>query len=368
MRILLLSAYEAVSHRYWREGLQAAFPDVEWVCLSLPARHYAWRVRSNSMTWGFGDDARLQEGRFDLLIATSMVDLSALRGFLPHLASVPTMVYCHENQFAYPEQGQSATAKANLLAMQLQSLYTALCADALVFNSDYNRSTFLDGVDTMLKRMPDGVPPGLVGKLLERSTVLPVPLSDSLQPVRGSKNDGQVRHLVWNHRWEYDKGPARLLALVDEVIARDLPMVFHIVGQQFRHRPAEFELIQQRLRGWRTDALASWGTVEGTGDYHRLLQNADLVLSTAEHDFQGLAVMEAVAAGCVPILPQRLAYPEFFPAFCYLTSEDLQLEARAASDLIEASVDLPVATVETLRWSVLRESYEALMRATAALA
>jgi hypothetical protein len=41
--------------------------------------------------------------------------------------------------------------------------------------------------------------------------------------------------------------------------------------------------------------------------------NADCVLSTAHHDFQGLAMMDAIALGCVPIAPNRLAYTEYIP-------------------------------------------------------
>jgi hypothetical protein len=42
------------------------------------------------------------------------------------------------------------------------------------------------------------------------------------------------------------------------------------------------------------------------------------VLSTALHDFQGLAIQEASLAGCTPFVPNDLSYPEYFPtAFRY---------------------------------------------------
>ena len=37
-----------------------------------------------------------------------------------------------------------------------------------------------------------------------------------------------------------------------------------------------------------------------------------MVLSTARQDFQGIDVMEAAAMGCIPLLPDRLSYPEYF--------------------------------------------------------
>ncbi len=52
--------------------------------------------------------------------------------------------------------------------------------------------------------------------------------------------------------------------------------------------------------------------MENKREYQALLQQSNVVLSTALHDFQGIAVLEGVAAGCIPVVPNRLAYPELF--------------------------------------------------------
>jgi len=134
MKALLLSAYDAQSHRRWRRGLVDAMPDVDWTVLALPPRNFSWRVRGNSLSWAFSERHTLEQP-FDVLIATSMVDLSALRGMVPSLAAVPSVVYCHENQFAYPNQ----PGRMQRNEPKITSLYTMLAADRVLFNSEYNR-------------------------------------------------------------------------------------------------------------------------------------------------------------------------------------------------------------------------------------
>ena len=58
--------------------------------------------------------------------------------------------------------------------------------------------------------------------------------------------------------------------------------------------------------------LEHWGYIQSRPTYYEILHQADFVLSTALHDFQGLSVLEAVAHKCVPIVPHNLAYGEYF--------------------------------------------------------
>ena len=42
----------------------------------------------------------------------------------------------------------------------------------------------------------------------------------------------------------------------------------------------------------------------------------DFVLSTADQEFQGLAIQEAMLSGCIPVVPDALSYPEYIPVEC----------------------------------------------------
>lgn len=329
MRVLLLSGYDAPSHQRWRRGLEQRFEQWEWTQLSLPPRHFKWRMRGNGFIWAHSERATLQRD-YDLLIATSMVDLVTLRGLMPELARLPTWVYFHENQFAYPTRdGQRANVEP-----QLVNFYTALCADAIAFNSEYNRTSFLRGVELLLRRLPDTAPEGVLPQLRARSRVLPVAIEpECFCP---STSDTQPFTLIWNHRWEYDKGPDRLLLALQNFFEQRVPdsppVRVHVVGQQFRQQPEAFAALHELLR--EQDALGQWGYVDSRAQYRVLLSQSHLVLSTALHDFQGLSVLEGVAAGARPLVPEREAYPEWFePHYCYASHRDNpEREARALAE------------------------------------
>lgn len=326
-KILVLSSYDAISHRLWRERLTEVFDEHSWTELSLPPRHFAWRIRGNSLLWA-SKEKELLSRDYDLLIATSMVDLSSLRGFIPSLARIPTLLYVHENQFAYPSNRSNRFNVEPLLV----PLYAALCADAVAFNSEYNRQTFLEGASALLNKLPDQFPESVMNTL-NASTVVPVPLQDST--MRGPRAASQkALSVVWNHRWEYDKGPELLLAIVEEIISQDLAVQLNVVGQQFREQPQEFTQIERLLSRKSSGCPVEkglFGFIENPDDYSDLLGSADVALSTANHDFQGLAVQEACLLGCVPLTPDALAYPEYIPEKNRFPVKDsLEATAKAA--------------------------------------
>jgi len=371
-RILLLSAYDAMSHKMWRGRLLEMFPEHTWTQLVLPPRHFNWRIRGNSLQWALNEKDLLNQD-YDLLIATSMVDLSSLRGFIPSIAQLPTLLYFHENQFVYP---LGSKQRSNNVEPQLVPLYSALCADAIVFNSTYNRSTFLQGAKELLKKLPDQLSPELLERI-EKSEIIPVPLEEfSFEPVTTAmlENSKQILDVVWNHRWEYDKGPKLLLSLAQAILAQRLPIRLHVVGQQFRSSPAEFKkiaaLLEQHAAALAIDQ-GSFGFVENREGYISLLRRCDVVLSTAEHDFQGLAIQEACTLRCTPLVPDALVYPEYIDSeFLYPFNESSGDEANCAGilkqlqdwqSMLTKNIALPRVTLDGFSQKTLRPKYAELL-------
>ncbi len=81
-----------------------------------------------------------------------MVDLASLRRFIPSLGSIPSIVYFHENQVEYPIDNERKERKSiDNIEPKLVPIYSALCADKILFNSNFNRDSFLQGSGNFLE-------------------------------------------------------------------------------------------------------------------------------------------------------------------------------------------------------------------------
>ncbi|GAB2517807.1 tRNA-queuosine alpha-mannosyltransferase domain-containing protein [Microbulbifer agarilyticus] len=361
MRVLLLSAYDAESHKRWRKGLAAAFPDWHWTVLTLPPRYFSWRIRGNSLSWAMGPERATLEQPYDLLIVTSMTDLSALRGLAPALTRLPTLVYFHENQFAYPKTGRAHQS----VEPQILNLYTALCGDRVVFNSEFNRRTFLQGAAALLDKLPDCVPPQVIEHVTTRSLVMPVPLEQALfDSSHDMEEKSDCLVITWAARWEYDKGGDRLLRILQGLEASGVEYRLNLLGQSFRKVPSELIEIQDRFM----HRLLRVGFIDSLADYRKVLAHSDVFLSTAYHEFQGLAVMEATALGAIPLVPHSMAYPEIYPVSCLYDSEAAAVQRlQELQSIRQRGGTLEPVPIAHYGWNNWREPYENAMRSVCGL-
>ncbi len=334
MHILVLSAYHAASHDYWQSGLLTALPEHRWDTLTLPPRYFNWRIRGNPLSW-YSEDRPELKTQYDLIIATSTVDVATLRGLIPAWRNTRWVVYFHENQFAYPPSPEGNVHQQ--VEPQMVNLYAALAADALWFNSSFNLDSLIEGCEALCRKLPDRVPAGgWFQHLREKAQVLPVPLQENKRPQpRADVVPASKLRVVWNHRWEYDKGVDRLLALVKELNRRALPARLTLLGQRFRNLPPAMTELLALPAG--SVVVECPDFIEDRAPYLDLLSQQDVVLSTSLHDFQGLSIMEAVQAGCVPLLPDRLCYPDFFDAQYRYSSlpNDIEAESKALADRLQ---------------------------------
>lgn len=114
---------------------------------------------------------------------------------------------------------------------------------------------------------------------------------------------------MWNHRWEYDKNPDEFFEVLFDLDRLGVDFRLIIAGQSFRQAPPIFAAAEKSL----AHRIDHFGYASDRNEYLQLLSRANIVVSTAIHEFFGLSVLEAIAAGCLPLLPNRLSYPELLP-------------------------------------------------------
>jgi glycosyltransferase involved in cell wall biosynthesis len=123
------------------------------------------------------------------------------------------------------------------------------------------------------------------------------------------REDQGVPVIVWNHRWEHDKNPEEFFGALRSLALKDIDFKLILLGQSFSTQPQCFADAREYFR----DRIIHCGYVESATEYAELLKKGDIVISTSRHEFFGISVLEAVRAGCLPLLPRRLSYPELFP-------------------------------------------------------
>ena len=309
VKILVLEPYYGGSHKTFFDGLQSFLP-FEFTLLTLPAGRWKWRMRLAAPFFADKIITKFKETRFDALFCSSFVDVATLRSLLPGpVNQLSFFTYFHENQFAYPVSKEDDRD----VHFGLTNLTTVLASDKVAFNSCYNMQSFLEGVDGILKICPDMKFEGVRERIESKASVLNPGIDFSSidnAPRALKKNYPEPPVIVWNHRWEHDKNPENFFEALFEIDAGGFDFRVIILGQSFRDKPLIFTAAREKLR----HNILHCGFVESRDEYARLLAMGDIVVSTSNHEFYGISVIEAVRAGCVPLLPHRLSYPELFPA------------------------------------------------------
>jgi glycosyltransferase involved in cell wall biosynthesis len=361
MKICLIEPYLTGSHAAWAEEY-ARFSRHQVELLTLPGRHWKWRMHGGAVT--LARRFLAQQTDCDLLLASDMLDLAVFLALTrSRTARLPSALFLHENQLTFPWSPDDNDPRLQRDAHYAFINFTAaLAADAVLFNSVYHRTAFFEELPGFLGGFPDQRELASRPALEQKSRVLALGLDLArLDQHRIERDTRQRPLLLWNHRWEYDKNPQEFFDLLFRLQQEGFDFEVAVLGEAFRSVPAVFEQARRRLG----ERVVRFGFVDSFADYARWLWRADLLPVTSQHDFFGASVVQAIYCGCQPLLPDRLAYPEHLPeelrASClYHDSDELLACLRQA---LSGRAEPPAALrhhVSRYDWSRQAPAYDEL--------
>lgn len=315
MRFLFMEPFYGGSHRDFAEGLAVnSRHDIHMV--TLPARFWKWRMRGAALHFIRTID---DLSAFNGIITSglmSLSDFSALCGG----RRPPTLVYFHENQLTYP------LAPGERMDQQFgfTDITTALCADRILFNSRFHFDQFISSLPGFIGQMPEFKPRWVVEAIRKKADVLYPGChfdAGSQEPTHLPPGPPLI---VWNHRWEFDKNPEAFFNTLDQVDRMGIDFRLALLGENCQVKPSVFMDARARFG----EKVVQYGYVKSKHEYVEWLRKGFVAVSTAIQENFGIAMVEAMRHGCLPLLPHRLAYPEILPKefhgqFLYRGDDDL---------------------------------------------
>ncbi len=348
LRVLVLEPYYGGSHKSFLAGLCRNLP-FTFDLMTLPARKWKWRMRLSAPF--YAQELHKSGRRYDRILCSTFVDVAAFRGLAPPwVREVPLLTYFHENQFAYPTQFEDERD----LNYALTNVTTALSSDRIAFNSLYNLESFMEGIEETLKHSYDLKLENTVEEILNKSRVLPPGIDFSIIDSAEKKNRSGPPVILWNHRWEHDKDPDSFFEALFDLDREGIDFSLVVLGESFKSHPEIFDDAKKRL----SEKVLHFGYVRSRKDYARWLKHGSLVVSTAKHEFFGIAILEAVRAGCRPLLPRRLSYPELFPEDFLYNEDDLLDRLKEAVRKQRLSHHASIKLTKPVSWKELAPAYK----------
>ncbi|MBN3287270.1 GTDC1 protein, partial [Polyodon spathula] len=381
MSILLIEAFYGGSHKQLIDLLQRNVEDC--VTYTLPAKKWHWRARTAAI---YFMQAVPVSGSYRVLFTSSVLNLAELAALRPDLATLKKILYFHENQLVYPvrknqerdfQYGYNQVLSCLVAdvvvfnsAFNMESFLTSI-GTFMKLIPDYRPKDLekiirpkcqvlyfpinFPNVKRLTKNSDSGQEPGSCKKINatcqeaplnppgtpqelnrkeESESTVPYHEQDKEQPTfdpcgktggmvekcDGLTNQQRPLHIVWPHRWEHDKDPEAFFKTLLKLKEKGLNFQVSVLGETFTDVPDIFTEARNDL----DVCVSHWGYISSKEDYFKALCEADVVVSTAKHEFFGVAMLEAVHCGCYPLCPNALVYPEIFAAeYLYSTPEQL---------------------------------------------
>lgn len=314
--ILIIEPFYGGSHKELIDNITKSIS--AYTLVTMPSKKWHWRSRCGALSlMNIIPEVTTER----VLFCSSVLNLAELMGLRPDLIKLKKVIYFHENQLIYPKQ----EIKARDIQYSYNQITSCLAADVVLFNSYFNKDTFLSNIKKIIKMMPDHRPKDLGDKIRRKCEVLYFPISfPDISPKISLKNS-EVLNILWPHRWEFDKCPEEFFTVLIKLKSENIKFKVFILGECYSEVPEIITVSQRKLE----NEIAHCGYIECKSKYFETLQQCDVVVSTSKHEFFGVAMIEASYYGCFPLAPNNLVYPEIYPANClYSNLEELYIRLK----------------------------------------
>ena len=235
----------------------------------------------------------------DVVVASNMLDLAAFRGMV-ELPGATWVQYLHENQLTYPRQpGESLDTGLRDAVAESGRRRRDLVQQRLPTRRAHRRPRPAARLRPITGMSPNGrrSRPNCASST-PVSTFASGDLDRRARHVRSwCRTSGGTTTRMWvrsSERSGDSSSAGSILTSPSSVITKAAKL------------PSSIRCSTGLEIGW-------WRGFLDRPDYESLLDRADVVVSAAKGENFGIAVVEAIAAGAWPVLPDALAYPEIIP-------------------------------------------------------
>jgi len=309
--VVLVEPYYGGSHRAWADTW-AHHSRHDISLITHPDEFWRWRLRGGAVTLAheFGEHVE-QHGTPDAVVVSGLVDVAAFAGHARRwLGDRPVALYVHESQLLYPlAPNQRADPAAALTNWQ-----SLVAADAVWFNSAFHQEALRQALPALLSSQPTPRHNHLIDKVFAKSKVL-WPGVETAALIKAPRVERPVPRVLWNQRWDHDKNPPSVFSALAQLADDGVAFTLALAGQNQRPDNADFAWVYEHMK----DRIDHHGYVP-EGSYADMLLASDVIVSAADHEFFGIAHVEAMAAGAVPVVPDRLSFPELIASQWHETS------------------------------------------------
>jgi hypothetical protein len=152
MVVIIIEPFYGGSHKQLIDFLTTfCLKDIPFETHTLPAKKWHWRARTSALYFAQNISRKIESS--DIIFCSSVLNLAEFLALRTDAQKcLKKVVYFHENQLVYPVK---KSREERDFQYGYNQILSALAADQVLFNSQFNLTSFLESIPSFLKLQPD---------------------------------------------------------------------------------------------------------------------------------------------------------------------------------------------------------------------